>query len=1006
MKNIINKIKFLLYAFFMITFTIDTTAQVVSSDICTSLGDNAAISLRDASGNPLTSVKSGLDFNLILDVPGGLCQGGSYDVTITTSDNLVLGNQNPNYPFYNSGTNQFKNASVISSNNGLGINIPFKFKAGVTCNGEKGTFNVKITLTCLDGSVRACIFKQISLNAIAQNYWKVEKKHVWGNLRGGTIIWDIILTNTNPNPGIGDYNILNPSIQDAFPNAATGTIVSVVHYSGGGSLIGLTGLNSSMATWNTGLILSSNGGAVVYRVTTNSCMPAGTLIKNCINIFGSLGKIQYPLPSCAFINNATPICDTVRLVGTATSSANFSKSLTYPVNVLNYAPGCEAEYTISVSNNGNIPLNNIIISDLFPTGLTGIDVTQISVSSGGTNMDYTTNLQSGTFNSSVNQSWPPNLASPPPPFTSFNLTTTNGMLLGGSVVIKIRFKINAIAGTIINNCADLNYNGTYGGTSSGGMICGVIVPPLPATSTLHSCAPFTVQQPAAIPGIRKCIRNGQQSFSVGDVIPFRIVISNHGGANFSGNLTDLLGLPQNLALISGSLTYSYGVGSFSPYSTTPGCMTDFSNISNTLPSWVSVTQQTTQNLGWSINGMPANCELDQASYLIIDFDATILPHPFGQYCNRAKLGTLFSDACYNVMRVAQISTKKQVSTAFVEPGQSFNYIIVVKNEGSVALKNILVKDALPSCVTYTNRSGRILDVNGNLVSSVNVTGGPPIFTLSTALILQPGQSVELTITVLRKANDQSAQCCNLSARGSGTTNDAASQTISDVDGPVCVESGLCCDIPDMEVDFWTNNINGEIVPAFWIKSGPLPVQEIEISLMDYHAEYSNQNCKPLNMGNLFGHIEPFVGSHGPANWNFNSLPGIVPSIPPVLALQTLISPVNNSLTWSGPTPINLSGAYNPNGIVGLNFVAPDIVNLDCCSGKVYYCFKVRVKDVNCNVCEKIVCGSSEIPKQKQIHWSSEKAKDQYRIQSLENNSNPQQKNKIGEGLFQYPNKKK
>ncbi len=1021
MKKILPTIKTCLLLFLGVATALHANAQVVSSDICTTLGDNAAISLKDASGNPLTSIKTGLDFNLILTLPGGLCQGGKYEVTITTSDNLVLGNPNPNYPFYSTGTNQFENSTVISSNSGLGINIPFKFKAGVTCNNEKGTFDVTIKLICDGVADRVCTFKQISLNAKAQNYWVVEKKHIFGNLSGGGIYWDVIIKNTNGTPGIGDLNIFNGSITDAV---SSGQIISVT----GGGLSGLTGLNTSTASWNTGTILSTTT-QVVYRVQTYSCMPAGTVVTNCVKYNFCLGKevtlvanpakgdIQKARSSDSKISSAAsippfgpaqkPCCDraigevcaSVTLVGTAVTSANFSKSLTY-ANNLNYAPGCEGEYQIIVANNGNIPLNNLVITDTFPTG---IQVFQISVTASGASMNYDIPFGSTTtgFNTSgpnYSQTWTSGFP------TQFNLNTTSGTLLGGVIIIKIKFKILAAIGTTIINCANLNYSGSYDGWSNW---CGIqLPPPNQNVSAPQSCVSFIVQEPKAIPGIRKCIPTGQQSFSVGDIIPFRIVVSNHGAASFSGNLADLLGTTslQNLGLVAGSVQYSYGMGPYSPYSTTPGCINSFSNISTTPPSWVSVTQQTSQNLGWSISNMPGNCELATASYLVIDFKATVLPQSFGNYINTAKLatstGTLNGLAYYNVLRTAQISTTKQVNTAFVEPGQSFSYIIVVKNEGSVALKNIKVEDTLPSCVTYTARSAKYLDVNGTMISSVSVAWASPTFTFPSTLILQPGESVELTVTVTRNANDQNKQCCNPSARGSGITNDASADVISDVDGPVCVTSSLCCNIEDLNVSFGTAAINGGIVPVFLITGGTVPIQEIEISLIDYHAEYNAVACKPANMGNLFGHIQPFNGYYGSNYYNFNSLPF---SGSPSLQLQTVVNPVNNSLTWSGSNPINLStaGGLNFNGLIALNFIAPDIVNLDCCTGRVFYCFKVRVKDANCNVCEKIVCGSFEIPKATQPHWKNEKAKDQFKLKSLEGNQIQGNKLMNGESLEEF-----
>lgn len=969
--------------------------SLLSSDICSSFGLNSEISLKNASGAPLTAIKTGLEFNLTMDVPGGICQNGTYKIIVKASNNLDLGNCDPDYPFSPMGSNQFQSANIPGTL-GQGINVPFRFKPGITCDGEEGTFEVTITLTCGDGSIKTCVFRKIGLKAQAQKTYTVEKRHVWGDLRGGNLVWDVIITNTNPNPGIGDYNLLDNQIRDNFP---MGTIVSVVHYSGAGSVNGLSGIGTSSAYWTIGNIPSAFTGApIVYRVTTVSCSPVGTVVKNCVDIYGSLGKMQYPLPSCAFINNAAPICATVKLVGSASVAANFSKTLSYDQNTLNYAPGCEAEYTIRISNDGNIPINNIVLYDLFPlTAPNSINVTKVSISGNGVSMGYTTNLGtpvsgSTSHNTSTAEVWntsnPANLT-----FTSTGTTT----LLGGYIDIKIRFTISntAVVGAVIKNCAKLTYNGTYDGTTTGATICGVYYPPPPAGTVLESCAPFTVQGKKAIPGIQKCIRNNQQSFDIADIIPFRIVVSNHGAANFSGNLTDFLGLPQqNLELVPGSVTYSHGTGSFNPYSTTPGCVSHFANSSVTPPSWVSGTQ-TTQNLNWSITGMSGDCTLDQAFFLVIEFDARIKPQTFANYCNTAKLVsssapviTKTAQSCYNVRRSVAILTTKTASTPFVEAGQSFSYTITVTNSGSVALRNVKVEDALPSCITFNSRTALKQDINGN-TSSVAISAGPPPYTFS-GLILQPGESVVVTINVTRKANDQNANCCNPEAIGRAVTDDPAAQNIScrNIEGQVCVKSTLCCDISNVNVNMETNYLNGNIVPVLLITTGSqVPIQEIEISLMDYHAEYSDPQCKPLNIGNLTGHIQPYVSSDGV--YNFNSLP---PSGSPALPLQTIINPANNILTWSGTDPISLyaptSGwSFNFNGMIAVNLISPSIINLECCKGKFYYCFKVRIKDVNCNVCEKIVCGSADMPKKKVQVWDDPKSQDRYEIERLKHSGN-------------------
>jgi uncharacterized repeat protein (TIGR01451 family) len=1011
MKKIFQAINNCLLSCIAILTTLTVSAQSTGS--CTMLDNPIGASLTSSKGSPLTSIKSGLDFNVNLTLPGQSGCNGNYQVIINTSNNLMQGATAPVYPYpfvSTSNPNEYKNGPTLpTGSGGIGINIPFKFKPGTTCNNETGEFRITILLSCNgEPIVYRCSLK-LSLKAEAENYWVVEKKWVFGNLSGGGIYWDIIITNTNANPGIGDLNIVSGSITDILTPGEK--IISV-----SSNAVSVTGLNTKSASWKTGYILSTTQ-PVVYRVITYSCESAGTVVKNCVNYDFCLGRESSNIVNLSASKNEIAIleeqknpeikklppsgnsgpigpapiiccnrpkgqaCASVTLVGAANTSANFSKILNYGSN-LNYAKDCEGEYLITVSNNGDVPLTDLVIGDVFPEGIT---VTKIQVNGNGMYYDIVSPVNLLNQNSStITGAWVnPN---------SFEMRTTptSDPLLQGSITIRIRFTITAAATKTIHNCATLNYSGTYNGW---GTWCTVPLPPPSKNKTETACRDFTVEQPKFIPGIIKCITNGQQTFSVGDLIPFRIVISNHGQATFNGTLSDFLGSPQNLS-IEGSVRYSYGKAGFNPYRTTPNCISAFSYPSTSPPSWLKIIQQTPNNLNYDLKDMPGNCKLDEAFYLVIEFEAKVLPQSFGDYINTAHLNTLNADANYNIMRDAKIIVQKEVSTQFADPGQPFNYRIKVLNGGSVALKNIQVTDQLPDCVTFSGKTAEKLDANGN--SNTTVTGGPTIYDFP-GLVLQPGESVRLTIQVTRKSNDQGKQCCNLKAKAVGTPVDANALPIYDENGPACVENRLCCDIDGMTVTFNTGVVNGSILPMFLISSGPLPVQEIEISLLDYHVVYNDPNCKPLNIKKLTGHIQPFVGYAYLKNWNCNSIPNIVGS--PALQRTSPITPVNNSITWTGANPINLASATG-NGSVILNFISPDIVNLPCCTGTVFYCFKVRVKDVNCNVCEKIVCGSSEIVRMLVSQWSSTELRDRYEIQLLNIQSNPGINTNDGRGFYE------
>jgi hypothetical protein len=122
----------------------------------------------------------------------------------------------------------------------------------------------------------------------------------------------------------------------------------------------------------------------------------------------------------------------------------------------------------------------------------------------------------------------------------------------------------------------------------------------------------------------------------------------------------------------------------------------------------------------------------------------------------------------------------------------------------------------------------------------------------------------------------------------------------------------------------------------------LPIQEVTITLMDYTVTYSNPACRPANMGNLTGHLATTTPVLG----------GGLNLVPPVTT-------INNSLSWKIGTPVNMNSGVP----VKIRLFRPAVVNLSCCSGVIYYCFKVTIKDVDCRVCEKIYCWSATLPKQ-------------------------------------------
>jgi len=946
-------------------------------------GHPVTATLVSNTGTPLNSIESGKDFNLNIILPGQNCPSGYYVVNIQTSDNLTLGNQptSTQYPFGQTSSNPPVFSSTIPDTSGLGLNIPFHFLPGTTCNGETGTFKITIKATC-GNHTDSCVLN-VSLKAIAQNYWKVTKQWLWGNLSGGYVKWRIVLQNTNPNPGIGDLNIYSGTITDAI--TGSNVIVSVPGVSG------VTGIGTSSATWNIGPISVYNT-YITYDVWTKMCDPADTLVQNCVNYSFCLGKptvsigtgntnpanpsarqisqldsvnaLAKPLPTspaggpvlippisfcCASASGQA--CDTVRLVKEPNFGLCFNK-VRRNANYINWAQGCEGFYEIRACGNcgSNVPLNSIVIKDIFPTG---IQVTSISV-----NTPVSGQLQIGSgspiFVPAGTSTY--SVSSP----SGFEFTTSPGQIITDQcVTITVKFTITAPAGTLIQNCAHLNYtNASFSDTVNS---CGVTIPGGQYHGAASACDTFYVRPAQAIPFIAKCIRNGQTSYNVGDHIPFQIVIINHGQAPLGPvNVQDFLGSPQNLQLVPGSISYQYGVGSFDIYYPWT-CSPSIPNPVNGQPTWVTLNPGSgNQNLSWNINGMPGSCYLDSAYYLIIQFDAEVLPQSFGNYTNTATLtGSGFNisaSAYYNVMRLARIDVSKKVgvngqwgSTGFVNPGQNFQYQISLCNTGSVALNNLQVQDALPGCVQLLGCSGYIQTSQGQQPVS-GISCSAPNFSFPASATIQPGECAVLVLNVKRNPQDTSAQCCNPLARGKGTTTDAVHQTIQDEDGPVCVKSSLCCELEKMNVSLQpagltptAANFNLNIV------AGNLPIQEVHVSLLDYHIQYSYPDCKPASLGDSTMHLT-------------STLTSLTVSSGGPLVLQSPNPPyVNQQLNWILGTPVSLNSGTN----IPISLVMPHMLHIPCCTGRVYFCLLVEVKDVECRICQKTVCGYFNIPQIKQ-----------------------------------------
>lgn len=996
MKNIKSYIKILVASFALMQTTIGQTGPKQDCTI--------APSYIAHSGLSVSSVKSGKPFTLSLSVPGpSTC---NYEITIQTSSNLlyvptasyplplvITSTVPPIYKVYMPGTG--------NSN----PDYTFKFKPGETCNGEVGTFTIKIKRIC--GTTADSCETKLQLTAEAQNYWGVKKEHVWGDMRGGTHVWRVRLEQTPHLYGEGDYNIYAGTIKDVISTGASTVITSVS--------VPATGLGSNTAIWNTGTISSGNS-YVDYYVYSTSCEAVNTLITNCVNYDFCLGKEISAIktqsakllpPGAGSSGPSIPIIDCCdKLKGSVCNSFKLADAnlVTSPLSkghlfatTSNYTTGCEGVYQIVISNPANVPIGNLDLTDNFPA-ISQIKATSISITSStpyGTApaLSYdlfipSSNLIS-TYSGNTNVSYSSPLSAPfTPSFAGFRFKTTAGSLTFGSIIITVRFTITGSVGASITNCANLKYDGIFSATSSN---CGVTVPPV-TSGNVNACDVFVVQPPKAIPFITKCITGGTNSFQIGDEIPFRIVIANHGAGNFTANLNDLLegtGTLQHLELVTTSpVTYSWGVAAFNPYSA-PYIDCYPAGLGAGLPSFITPNLADIHNPQWSINNMPGNCDLNKAEYVVIEFKAKVKPTGWGPYYNIATLsylgGPSTATALYNIIAIGDIKPVKLVNgapgnaftgaTAFVDPGNPFQFSLRFLNDGSVNIKNLNLKDAMPSCATSVSiLSCTVYPGDGSASYAIGTSGSLANLTfIPTTFILKPGDLVEVIVNATAAAN-YTTQCCNNGFKIEGD-NLLSGLHIENQSDQACIKPLNCCNIQQTSVTIipQASSFNDWLNFNVAISAGSLPIQEVTIALVDYHVEYNLPDCKPLNIGDGVTNMKSLASG---MPFNIGGTVGLL-QMP---ALQSPIT-IQNQINWALGNPILFTPARN----VPISILRPDVLNIPCCNGTFYYCLKVTIKDVNCNICEKVICSSAPLYKQtthdvldvqKRLYMTTQKGKEE------------------------------
>ncbi|WP_298286004.1 FISUMP domain-containing protein [uncultured Lutibacter sp.] len=893
MKNILYPFKtYMLLVFLFATTIIQSQIAVNTSpntNTCNLNGDNVTVSVP-------TEALTGDNIPLNITLPGSYDAGCVKTVSITNSSNLIFQSSGA-IPFTDMGGGTYQNAPspTLNGNDGHNFNVFYKFPGYITCNGTVGTFDVTVTLDCA-GVITTCT-TSVNVIARAANYWSISKEFVTGDLTCGLSTWKIKLHHNNPNgSGLGTYKLSGTITESPSVPVVSGAVHTV---------------NYSMA---------SNSFYTKY-ITLQNCAPEGSIITNVANYNFTLGDGTCGTMSGSISANSDPLVSpNTDLSFVKYAYDNNGYPYTHPY--FNIPPGCAGKYRIQAKNNGNVPWTNLVITDNF--NIPGITITGISPPIG----------------------WSVTPSIPPYSNIFYTFTAPSGFILnpGEEINIWVDFEVNLTtsSGTTISNSANIDYQavGTGSGNGSGGgsSPCPAINCPTIDTSLQNktTSVDFDVATPEPRGSIKKCILNPPSTivppiYQIGDIIEFSVMIGNSGSGNLSTTLTDVFGMPgQNLEILPGTITYEYYADQNRGYRNS--CSPPFgAPISPPFP----VTANTTdlQNPFWNITNMPGICDYNRSNFLIIKFNAEVLAQLYGTKTNVASIpsttgfGTHSSAVNYTIDQVGILGIFKKADTEIVENGQTFNYTITVSNNGSVPLDNIVITDILPDCVSV---NGQLTIEDATATSIPFTTSGGLIININPTTQIFPGNDFTITIPVVKSGG---GNCCNESVSVTAkmiTSGVELNANYGSEEAPAaCVTGTECCDVEDFEATIQENNETFNIT----INGGSVPLQEVEISMVDYHIEYLEEDCKPENLG-IFGTLTTSTTNLGN------------------LILNTGDNGTS-SLTWQLGNPSIINGAVN------LDILYPEVLNLDCCDVEFYFCLKVKVKDVNCNVCEKIICFSSD-----------------------------------------------
>ncbi len=643
---------------------------------------------------------------------------------------------------------------------------------------------------------------------------------------GDTLAYTITVFNAGPDPVTG------ATVTDTFPAELTNITWTGVG-SGGGN--GTTSGSGDIVE----LVDLPAGGSFTYAITATILSSATGTLSNTATITSPSGVADPDTSNNSATDNDTSLAPVTDL------------SITKTDGVTTATPGGSVTYTITVSNAGPSDAVGAIVTDTFPSSLTGNwtaagaggstgilsgagDIVEFVNLPAGGSFTYTvtasiSSAATGTLSNTATVTEPNGATDPDSsnnsatdddtltPTADLSITKTDGVTTatpGGSVTYTITVSnpgpsdvtgatvADTFPGSLTGNWTGVGAGGGSGNTSGSGDILESV--DLPAggsftytvSATLASSSTGTLSNTATITepaGVTEADASNNSATDSDTLTPN----ADLGITTSDGVVT---------ATPGGSVTYTITVSNSGPSDATGATVAD------TFPASLTVnwTGAGTGGATGPINGsgnINSLIDLPAGSSFTFTVIAAISPSATGTLSNTATITTPGgvtdsnpsndSDTDSDTLTpVADLSITKTDGVTTATPGGSVTYTITVSNAGPSAAAGAIVADTFPAILTANwtgvGASGGTgtLSGSGDILDSVNLPpGGSFTYTVGATISSSATGTLSNTATVSAPAGTTDSNSANDSATDTDTLTPSADLSVTVTDGVTTATAG-------------------------------------------------------------------------------------------------------------------------------------------------------------------------------------------------------------------------